>query len=151
MANRPISEFFQRLGFPLRNIAWSWGAQNKTGVLLRTWEDEFDFSRKSVRVLRSSWRDLADSSGLPERIEHLRSLWTGDFAGYTVMVTTDPAHDERKIKDYRDDAVFPIDHLEVEADGTLVAVLGRPVPVQDLAEHSATHRTAAPAGPYPIA
>jgi hypothetical protein len=46
-----ISSFYKRLGFPLRNLRWSWGAHSASGVLLTTWTD--DVEERVVRV--SGW------------------------------------------------------------------------------------------------
>ncbi len=36
-----ISQFFRDLGYPLKNIRWSWGARRENVIVLRTWEDEY--------------------------------------------------------------------------------------------------------------
>lgn len=46
-----ISQFFFDLGYPLRNIRWSWGARRDDAILLRTWEDEYAFKERRLRVL----------------------------------------------------------------------------------------------------
>lgn len=51
MATKSITQFFHDLELPLKNARWSWGAQNKTTVLLRTWADEFSGKEKRVAEL----------------------------------------------------------------------------------------------------
>jgi hypothetical protein len=121
-------------------------------MLLRTWDDEYSSREKTVTVLREPARyQQSESFGLDERIVHLKALWAGDIAGYTVIATVKnrDAH-PREIKEYRDDAVYSISRLAVRADGGLVAVLGQMVPVQSLREHALQHRTEAGDGPFPV-
>jgi hypothetical protein len=97
--HKPISRFFADLGFALRNERNSWGAMTRDGVLLRVWEDGLDGDR--VLVLGSP-KELAKralkSRGLPERVDHLRVLWSGGIAGYAVIARAkDPTADLRKI------------------------------------------------------
>ena len=152
MATKPITQFFQDLKLPLKNARWSWGAQSESTILLRTWADEFSSREKRVVVLRepAGYQDR-ESYGLDERIRHLRTLWAGGVAGYSVIATAKATDvPKREIKEYRDDKVFVIDRLEARADGAIVAVLGGMVPADDLATPQAQHVTAPAEGPFPV-
>ena len=149
---KPITQFFLDLGLPLKNARWSWGAQSGNTILLRTWADEFSSKDRRVTVLRepAGYQDR-ESYGLDERIRHLKVLWAGGVAGYTVIATAKATNvPKREIKEYRDDKVFVIDRLETRADGAIVAVLGGVVGVGDLAEHRAQHLTTLAQGPFPV-
>jgi hypothetical protein len=149
---RPISKFFDQLGFRLRNIRWSWGARRGDSILLRTWQDEQDFRARTVTVLREPAAHLeTESFGLDERIVQLEALWKGEAGGYTVIVEVkDKNVRPREIKGYREDVVFAIKRLQARADGGIVAILGDMVPVSALQEHSRTHRTEAAEGAFPV-
>ncbi|SIT36575.1 conserved hypothetical protein [Paraburkholderia ribeironis] len=149
---QPISQFFSRLGLPLRNVRWSWGAGNGSTILLRTWADDYSSKTRKVLVLREpAARDESESFGLDERIVHLRTLWDGDVAGYTVIATaTDKDARPRHIADYRDDAVFAIRRLEMISDGSIAAALDELVPVTRLTAHAQSYRTQPAEGPFPI-
>lgn len=149
---KAISRFFAELGFRLRNIQWSWGARRGNSILLRTWQDEYAGRERKVTVLREPAAHLlTESFGLDERIVHLKALWLGEAAGYTViMEAKDKDVRPREIKGYRDDVVFAIDRLEARPDGGIVAVLGDMVSVAKLREHEQTHRTASADGPFPV-
>jgi hypothetical protein len=151
VASESISAFFEKLGVPLRNVRWSWGAQSGSTIVLRTWGHEYDSKTKSIRILRGpAGRDMSDSPGLSERISHLSILWGGNVAGYTVMANAeDPKQSPRVIKDFRDDGVFPLLHVYAEADGTIAAVLGPLVTAQQFKKHATGHRTAAGEGAFP--
>jgi len=148
---QPISRFFEGLGFPLRNVRWSWGARSGPVILLRTWDDHFSFKDKEVVVLQDSWFQVNESFGLDERINQLRSIWSGEATAYTVMARVkDRDAIPREIKDYRDDAVFFIERLRQRENGDLVAVLGGLVAVADLNKHSTTHKTESSTEPFPV-
>lgn len=149
---KAISQFFADLGFPLRNVRWSWGSRNGEVLLLRTWADHYSGKERKVTVLReTSAHQLSDSFGLDERIVQLKGLWEGRLAGYTVIATVkDKDARPREIKEYRDDAVFAIKQLELKPDGSIAAVLIEPVPLAQLAQHALTHRTMAGVGPFPV-
>jgi hypothetical protein len=151
---KPISQFFSGLGFPLRNIRWSWGAKNAGGkaLLLRAWDDEYSFMAKTVTVLREPERYLtSDSFGLDERIVQLKGLWAGGLAAYVVIATVkDAAAHPREIKDYREDAVFAVKRLALREDGAIVAEVSELVAVSALKEHAASHLTEAAVGAFPV-
>lgn len=134
-----ITKFFARLGFPLRNSRWSWGARADRGVLLTTWTDDLDKSGRFVRV----GRRLPDRShvGLSERLDHLRTLWSGGLAGYAVLATAqDTAAHPRKIKSYDSENVRAIVSLTALPDDSIWAELGENVSVNRLKKHAESHR-----------
>lgn len=151
---KPISQFFAGLGFPLRNIRWSWGAKNAEGtaLLLRAWDDEYSLKNKTVTVLWESERYLvSDSFGLDERIVQLEELWAGGLAAYVVIATVkDATARPREIKDYREDALFAVKRLSLRDDGSIVAEVRELVPVAKLAQHMTTHCTEAAEGAFPV-
>lgn len=149
---QPISKFFEGLQLPLRNVRWSWGAMRGKTLLLRTWSDEFYAKEKTVTVLREPARyQKSESFGLDERIVHLKGLWQGGIAGYTVIANVkDPNVHPREIRDYRDDVVFSIKKIRATEGGALIAELGELVPLSNFSVHSATHTTQAGEGPYPV-
>lgn len=149
---KAISQFFVDLGYPLRNIRWSWGARNGDSLLLRTWDDEYVHKERKLVVLdRPELYRPSESFGLDERIVQLKALWGGGIAGYTVIATVkDKDVRPREILGYRDDAVFALNRLQLQSDGTIVADVGDRVNVQALAEHAKIHRTLQGEGVFPV-
>ena len=137
----PISQFFESLGLPLRNIRNSWGASNGTTILLRSWSDRYDAKTKQVVLLRPQHEYLdGQGPGRSEREEQLRRLWAGGMVGYVVLVNAkDTNARPREIVDFRRDIVWNIVELHGNADGSVVAILGDLVPVDEIARHAATH------------
>lgn len=148
---KPISKFFEDLGFPFRNVRWSWGARNGDTILLRTWEDNLSFKDREVIVFRSSWSSGNDSFGLDERINHLKSIWNGEVSAYTVMAEVkDRDASPREIKDYRDDIVYWIERLLQRDDGSIVAKLGTTIPVSELSNHALNHKAIRVEAAFPV-
>jgi hypothetical protein len=151
---KPISQFFTELGFPLRNIRWSWGAKNAEGtaLLLRAWDDEYSLKNKTVTVLRPAERyEASDSFGLDERIVQLTELWAGALTAYAVIATAkDGTIHPREIKGYREDVVFGVKRLSLRDDGAIVAEVSELVPVNTLQQHIAAHRIEAASGAFPV-
>lgn len=147
-----ISQFFVDLGFPLRNIRWSWGARSGDAIMLRTWDDELVFKERKLRVLDLEDADQrSESFGLDERIVQLKALWGGGVAGYTVIATAKDKHARpREIIGFREDVVFALSRLERKSNGDIVAIVGDLVPVSALAHHAQTHRTAPGEGVFPV-
>lgn len=147
-----ISQFFSDLGYPLRNLRWSWGARSGDVIVLRTWDDDYAFKERKLRVLdKVDLTEQRDSFGLDERIVQLKALWEGGLAGYTVIATAKDKHaNPREIAAYRDDVVFPLARLELTPNGDIIAIVGDPVPVSALARHAQTNRTAPGQGEFPL-
>ncbi len=145
-----ISKFLTRLGFPLHNTHWSWGARSGLGVLLTTWVDDLDETGRFVRVL--GWRSQGRSpAGLNERMDHLRTLWSGGLAGYAVIATApDTTAQPRKIQSYDNANVRAINSLVAQPDGSIWAELGEDVPVNELKKHAVSHRLLPGEGAFPI-
>lgn len=147
-----ISGFFTRLGFALRNERTSWGAVSDDAVLLRTWSDQYNARASRVQVFgRLGRRAGTSSTGRNERQAHLRQLWQGNCAAYTVIVQ--PAEKEkngvRQIQGFRDDVVFPIEKVIQEGDLIYAIINKVGVPVGQLDEHRETHRVHSNEEPLP--
>lgn len=147
---KPISQFFADLGFPLTNRGWSWGARSGNTVLIRQWDDDPGLPRSVFAQEKDASEIRPRKAGRTERIEHLEFLWSGKGMGYVVMQTgKDAKPGQGVIEDYTDDVVFPIKRLEEQTDGSIRAILGRAVPVEQLAAHAKAHKTIGGKGPLP--
>jgi hypothetical protein len=146
-----MSAFFKQCGVPLRNSRWSWGAIEGKAILLRTWADQLKAQGKYVPVLSQPVELGGETStGLAERIDHLRTLWGGGFAGYAVMATpVDDQASPRKIRNFDSEYVFAINSLIEDPNGSVWAELGERVPASRIAKHSKKHRVAANDNRFP--
>lgn len=145
-----ISSFYANLGVPLRNPRWSWGARSDLFVLLTSWEDGLDATRRFVRALGKLPPEHSHP-GFNERIDHLRTLWSGGIAGYTVIAKAkDPKARPRKIQAYDNGSVYSIISLVTDSDGVVWAELGETVPIHQLKRHAAHHRLIPNEDAFPI-
>ena len=135
--SEPISRFFERLGFPLKNARWSWGAASQSGILLRAWDDETNAARSKVRLLRGPGR-RAGRPGDTERVSHLHSLWLGECPGFVVFAkASDITAIPRGIGSFDSEYIYPIRALVSEPDGSIWGELGSPIPVGQSFAHVA--------------
>jgi hypothetical protein len=149
MPDLPISEFYQQIGYPLRNVRTSWGARGENGIVLTVWQD--DVVGRYVRVLGPTDDPLRRAiAGFYERVEHLRLLWAGGMAGYAVIATSSRKNNEpRTIESYDPSCVYRMHELAKHADGSIWALLDDAVPVARLAKHSQRYRLEAAEGTFP--
>lgn len=150
-----VSKYLAELGLPVRNSRWSWGSEAGSTVVLRTWEDRYttvgDLHRVEVLGPPMHRRGIT-SPGLTERIRHLRGLWSGGKAGYTVVASAKDVNARpRKVVRFLDDgAFFAIERLELMPDGSISAILGEPVKSERLHAHAQRHRTKAGKRAFPL-
>lgn len=125
---------------------------NGNALLLRSWEDEYlAKERKLILLDRPESYKSTEAFGLDERMVQLEALWSGQVSGYAVIASLkSKAARPRELLGYREDAVFPLTALELRNDGTIAALVGKPVPIASLVEHSKAHRTSAGDGPFPF-
>jgi len=128
-----VSSFFERIGFPLKSVRWSWGAQAGRIILLRAWRDDISPNGRYIAVLKG-WRK---SHGLKERVAHLGEIEQGGAAAYVLLATAvESSGGARRIGDYRDDAVFAVKKLKRCDNGQIFAELGESVPLKQLRRHA---------------
>lgn len=128
-----ISEFFSgRLGAPLRNTRWSWGAVNSsTGqVFLRVWTDERQRIRGQdcISILADSWS--GKSSGLPERREHV-GLLEGGAEGYGVLCVPKDSARGRNIESFDDKHLLQFGDV-IEVGGHRYASIVEEIAVEEI-------------------
>ena len=151
MAKATISSFFEQLGFKLRNNRNSWGAASNDAVMLSTWRDDVRDSKSQVLVFkRDHLPSQASRPGSIERKSHLRSIWQGGIAAYTAIVETQSVgvNGARSLGKFSTERVVPIERL-IEDGDEILAVLGKPVEVERLAEHMQWYKVEANGDPLP--
>ena len=98
------SELFEKLGAPLRNPRWSWGAVSKSGnVYLTVWTDQFrrikekNFVRLTHnKVSGSKQRNL----GYLERLEHVALISKGAKSYGVLCTVKDELESPRRMLDF---------------------------------------------------
>lgn len=102
MARISRSKLFERLGAPLRNFRWSWGAVSKSGrkVYLAVWEDEFRRIKGKKVVRLTNYRTSADRLGYKERLEQIELIEKGAKVYGVLCTVKDPSESPRSFKDF---------------------------------------------------
>ena len=116
-----ISRFFRdRLGAPLVNARWSWGAISpSTGqVYLRVWDDERGTlrGRRCVRITDGELPDPADP-GDRERHAHVQEIERGVKSYCVILTAVDPRESPRKIKSFDATALLVGGELMKDSEG----------------------------------
>lgn len=106
-----ISEFFARLGAPLHNLMWSWGAHRKSdgAIFLRAWQDETlkISGTHYVCILNMSLPEsILSSNGIKERQQHIDMIRAGAQA-YIVMIRAENTQAiPREIAGFNENDIF---------------------------------------------
>jgi len=134
-----ITNFFGRLGAPLKNPMWSWGSEAPSGVIfLRVWQNEIEFidGKLCVRLTDRHLFEGKKNLGYNERLSHIERIRQGAPV-YCVFceMKSQPTGDESKqlqkfaIKTFIKTHLFPGTHL-VEHDGEVWLEFGPRLPVE---------------------
>jgi hypothetical protein len=106
-----ISSLFAKLGAPLQNTRWSWGAVRKadSAVFLRVWQDRMVVENRVAMMMithHEKYTEDPDNLGYQERLEHVRLVRDGTKC-YLIMCEAKDIHAvPREIKTYNDREVF---------------------------------------------
>ena len=131
-----ISGFFEKMGAPLKNKRWSWGAIRPSdgAVFLRAWQDQTHMENGEllIRVTdREAYADKPDDAGWKERLEHVECV-RSDSPCYIVMCRVkDPTAFPREIDRCNTKEVFVGDRI-VERDGDFWVAVKRRVPLEEV-------------------
>ena len=122
-----LTSFFERLGAPLANSRWSWGAQrpHDGAVFLRVWQDE-KFVAEGVLHMLIDRDPVGDARlGHQERRRHSELIRAGARCFLVMCTAVDVDASRRKIASFNEDEVF-IGVQIVEKDGSIwIQVKGR--------------------------
>jgi hypothetical protein len=116
-----ISSLFQRLGAPLANNRWSWGAERASdgAVFLRVWQDHkfMEGDRSYFQVDRHTPAEIG-SPGLRERLRHIEQIRSGAPCFLVMCRAVDIHVVPRTIQDFDDIDLFVGGDI-VERDGAV--------------------------------
>lgn len=126
-----LSGYFERLGAPLANVRWSWGAARDDGsVVLRVWQD--GTIRKDGKMLvrlthLEKYGDDRgnDNLGYVERLQHVDLIRQGARSYLVMCLAKDPSASPREIKSFNNDEVFVGGDLQTIDGEAWVEVVSR--------------------------
>lgn len=128
-----ISKFFEsKLGAPLRNARWSWGAFNPTtkDLFLRVWNDEHQVidGRHYVMLMGPKWK----SPGVHERHQQINAIRGGALTYAVFCTASDPTSGTRSIESFDPSTLGRINSV-IDVNG---AVYGEITEFVDIADTS---------------
>lgn len=104
------SNFFERLGAPLRNIRWSWGAKREDGsIVLKVWKDRVENRDGRTFVMlthHAKYIHRQSHSGYRERNCHVRKIKEGAVCHMVMCEVVDLAAAPRKIRTFDQDYIY---------------------------------------------
>ncbi len=131
------SDYFKRLGAPLANVRWSWGAVRDDGsVVLRVWQDATRHQDGKLFVQLSHLEKYgdgrgSDNLGYSERLQHIELIRRGAKAYLVMCLAEDPTASPREIKSFNSKEVFVGGELRV-IDGDSWLELANRVPAESV-------------------
>jgi len=129
--------FFERLGAPLANPRWSWGAERKEDgtVFLRVWQDECKKidGKFFMRLTANEYFEKNDPAnlGYQERLRHIGLVENGAMAYMTICEAKDVSAIPRSVKKYNDKEVF-LGGLLIDRNGDKWLELKGRFPIKDV-------------------
>src|SRR5687768_5825819 len=116
-----ISDFFKKLGAPLKNTRWSWGAIRPAdeAVFLRVWQDRKIVRERVIYMMVTHHEKYANDEaalGYQERMQHVSKLRAGSRCYMVMCLAKNPNASPRKIRSFDHDRIFVGGSL-VEHDG----------------------------------
>jgi len=126
-------ELFDRVGAPLNNVRWSWGAvRSEDGaVFLRVWQDETMRlpDKLFIRFTANKFFQETDPSnlGYQERLEHVARVKNGARLYLVMCRAVDPSEHPRQVGDFNSKEVFLAGAVKDEEGEVWVELAGRPM------------------------
>lgn len=130
-----LSGLFKKIGAPLRNVRWSWGAVRPAdnAVFLRVWQDA---ERKIgdqwyAQLLWGSADATFERLGHEERKEHIERVRNGARCYLVMCVAENVDERPRKIKSYNGREVFLAGDL-LFVDGLCLVARKDRIPIREV-------------------
>jgi hypothetical protein len=130
-----ITELFKKIGAPLANQRWSWGAVRPTDgcVVLRVWSDELR-SINGSQYARITWFskfiDIQQNPGYKERLSQVEYIKNGSLSLMVVCTAKEGEQQPKVIKSFNDKYLFR-GGTTLELDGDFWLQLTDKIPVRN--------------------
>jgi len=130
-----ISSLFKKLGAPLINARWSWGAERESdgAIFLRVWQDR-KIVKDRVPIMRithhSKYVNDPENRGWKERLMHIEKVRNGAKCYLIMCRVEDPNATPRKIKSFNEKEIFVGGELR-EMEGDLWVPVIERIPVSE--------------------
>ena len=111
-----LTQFFKKLGSPLKNPRWSWGGVRDDGtVILRVWQDR-KIKRDTTHYMQLShlekYGEGQDNLGYMERLSHIKLIEDGAKCYMVMCLAKDSEGSPREILSFNKNNLFLGGRLE---------------------------------------
>ncbi|WP_338126449.1 hypothetical protein [Pseudomonas luteola] len=128
-----LTQFFEKIGAPLKNPRWSWGAVREDGtVILRVWQDrkiKHDGSHYMQLSHLQKYGEGQDNLGYMERLDHIQLIKSGAKCYMVMCLAKDPKTSPREILSFNKSKLFLGGKL-CEIDSDWFIEIAASIPVQ---------------------
>ncbi len=130
-----LSNFFIKLGAPLKNVRWSWGSIRQDGaIFLRVWQDrkiKLDGAYYMQLTHLQKYGEGQDNLGYMERLEHVQKIKDGSKCYMVMCLAKDSNSSPREILSFNKNNIF-VGGRMVEIDSDWWIEILASVPVQSV-------------------
>lgn len=124
-----ITEFFKKVGAPLKNSRWSWGAIREDGsVVLRVWQERKKRINEKWYMLiinYDKYKDNKSHPGYKERVEQIDLIKKGAECYMVMCLAKNKDTFPREIQSYNRDDLFVGGELYEDNNGVYIELKGR--------------------------
>jgi len=128
-----LTQFFAKIGVPLKNSRWSWGGVREDGtIILRVWQDrkiKHDGAHYMQLSHLQKYGEGQDNLGYMERLEHIKLIQNGAKCYMVMCLAKDPASSPREIQSFNKNNLFLGGKL-CEIDSDWFIEIAASIPVQ---------------------
>jgi len=128
-----LTQFFEKIGAPLKNPRWSWGSVREDGtVVLRVWQDrkiKHDGTHYMQLSHLQKYSKGQDNLGYMERLDHIKRIKDGARCYMVMCLAKDPDSSPREIRSFNKNNLFLGGKL-VEIDQDWFIEISASIPVQ---------------------
>ncbi|MNB77590.1 hypothetical protein PS726_01829 [Pseudomonas fluorescens] len=127
-----LTQFFAKIGAPLKNPRWSWGGIREDGtVVLRVWQDrkiKHDGAHYMQLSHLQKYSEGQDNLGYMERLDHINRIKDGARCYLVICLAKDPDSSPREIRSFNKNNLFLGGKL-VEIDHDWFVEISTSIPV----------------------
>lgn len=124
-----LTELFKKVGAPLANQRWSWGAVRPDGaVVLRVWQDRKEkINGKWYMMIahHEKYNDNEENLGYQERLSHIERIKRGAKCYLIMCLAKDPEATPRSIKSFNNKDIFVGENVIEYEGNTYIELIDR--------------------------
>jgi len=119
----------KRLGAPMVNINWSYGAIKPTGeIILNIWGSEIHRDSEGTQWAQVYWTDAGTSLGFAERLRHIEAIKNG-IQAFAFIIYSDKDSKKLKVGDFQNEYLVELLNEFKTDDANVFIKLGKRIAI----------------------